>query len=404
MATVTPATATAISPTARQLWTRSRTLLAALLALLLFGIAYAALRSGENHDVLDPRSPDAGGSRAVAQLLADQGVTTTVVTSSARAAAAAGPDTTLLVAVPDLLTAGQQSALHKATERSGGRTVLLSPTPASAGILAPGVDPVKATSVRVLSPGCDLPAARRAGDATVGGIVYSITEPNGGGADSCYPSSGHPTLLRLPAGNGGDTVVLGSYDLLQNDHLDEQGNASLALQLLGAHPKLIWYLPSLDDTSALDGGRQSFLDLIPDGWNWALLQLVIAAVIAALWRARRLGPVVAEQLPVAVRAAEATEGRARLYRRARARGRAAEALRAATRNRLAPLVGIPPSHADDPDALTTAVAARLADPTVDVRSLLHGPPPPDDAALLRLADELDALERSFFSTERYANP
>lgn len=396
-----PATDTATSPTARQLWTRSRTLLTALLAVLAFGIAYAVLHSGENHDALDPRSPDPWGSRAVAELLAGQGVTTTVVTTSARATAAAGPDTTLLVAVPDLLTDHQQSALHQATERSGGRTVLLSPTPVSAEILAPGVRPVTRTTVRVLSPDCDLPAARQAGDATAGGIAYQVTDTD---ADSCYPSGGHPTLLRLPAGDGGDTVVLGSYDLLQNEHLDEQGNASLALQLLGAHPNLVWYLPSLNDTSALAGGQQSFLDLVPDAWNWALLQLFIAALVTALWRGRRLGPVVTEQLPVAVRAAEATEGRARLYRRARARSRAAEALRAAARSRLAPLVGIPLSGADEPDELTTAVAARLTDPTIDVRTLLHGPPPPDDAALLRLADDLDALERSMFSTERYANP
>jgi hypothetical protein len=395
---------TSASPTARQLWTRSRALIAALLVLLAFGVAYAAVNSGQNHDALDPRSPHPGGTRALAVLLADQGVTTTVVTTSARAAAAAGPDTTLLVAVPDLLTDRQQSALHKATERSGGRTVLLAPTPASTKTLAPGVTPFAATTVRVHSPDCDLPAAQQAGDATTGGISYTVTEPIEAGANSCYPTGGHPTLLRLPAGSGGDTVVLGSYDLLLNEHLDEQGNASLALQLLGAHPKLVWYLPSLDDISALDGGQQSFLELIPAGWNWALLQLFIAALIAALWRARRLGPVVAEQLPVAVRAAEATEGRARLYRRARARTRAAEALRAAARNRLAPLVGIPPSQADDPDVLATAVAARLTDPAIDVRTLLHGAPPPDDAALLRLADDLDALERSIFSTERYANP
>jgi hypothetical protein len=396
-----PADTTATSPTARQLWTRSRALLAALLALVVFGGIYAVMQSDQNHNALDPRSPDAWGSRAVAQLLAGQGVTTKVVTTTDEAAAAAGPDTTLLVAVPDLLTGHQQSVLHKATERSGGRTVLLSPTPASTGTLAPGVDALTTTSVRVRNPGCDLPAARRAGDATTGGIAYTVSAPN---ADSCYLSGTHPTLVRLPAGNGGDTVVLGAYDPLQNEYLDEQGNASLALQLLGAHPKLVWYLPSLNDTTALNGGQQSFLDLIPSGWNWALLQLFVAALIAALWRARRLGPLVAERLPVAVRAAEATEGRARLYRRARARGRAAEALRAAARHRLAPLVGIPPSQADEPDTVAPAVGALLTDPTIDVRTLLHGPPPPDDAALLRLADELDALERSILAKERYANP
>ena len=46
-------------------------------------------------------------------------------------------------------------------------------------------------------------------------------------------------------------------------------------------------------------------------------------LLLALWRARRLGPVVAEPLPVVVRAAETVEGRARLYRRGGARGQAA---------------------------------------------------------------------------------
>jgi hypothetical protein len=103
---------------------------------------------------------------------------------------------------------------------------------------------------------------------------------------------------------------------------------------------------------------------------------------------------------VVVRAAETTEGRARLYRRAKARDRAAEALRQATRDRLAPLVGVRADGA--PDALAAAVADRLpATPpgtgpqftAPDVRDLLFGPPPTDDAGLLRLADRLDALER-----------
>jgi hypothetical protein len=46
----------------------------------------------------------------------------------------------------------------------------------------------------------------------------------------------------------------------------------------------------------------------------------------------------------------------------------------------------------------------MPDPTIDIRTLLHGPPPSDDAALLRLADDLDALERFILAKERYANP
>ncbi|WP_232791309.1 PfkB family carbohydrate kinase, partial [Streptomyces kanasensis] len=108
---------------------------------------------------------------------------------------------------------------------------------------------------------------------------------------------------------------------------------SLALQLLGSRTHLVWYLPSLSDPSAAEGGgpgdgdrveeEGDFLCLVPSGWLWGTLQLAVAAVLAAVWRARRLGPLVAERLPVAVRASEATEGRARLYFRADARDRAA---------------------------------------------------------------------------------
>ncbi|MDX3078252.1 DUF4350 domain-containing protein [Streptomyces sp. MI02-7b] len=400
-ATPAPAT-TSVSPTAHQLWTGWRALLAAGLALVFFGVLYALLQSGQNHQALDPRSPDPAGSRALAQLLEHRGVTTKVVTTTDDAAAAVTPDTTLLVTVPDLLTPRQQLRLHRATVQSGGgRTVLLDPSDSSLGVLAPGVHYAGPTAVQTRRAGCDLPAAVRAGDADLGGTAYTTTAE---GADGCYRTgAGNPTLLRLPTADG-DVVVLGTHTLLQNENLDDQGNASLALQLLGAHPRLVWYLPSLDDAAAFDGGQQSFLDLIPDGWNWAFLQLLIAAGLAALWRARRLGPIVAERLPATVRAAEATEGRARLYRRGNARARAAEALRTATRDRLAPLLGIPPSQVHDPGTLASAVAARLDDPSTDPHITLHGPPPADDAALLRLADDLDALERRILRNERKAIP
>ncbi|MEU3574283.1 DUF4350 domain-containing protein, partial [Kitasatospora sp. NPDC036755] len=62
---------------------------------------------------------------------------------------------------------------------------------------------------------------------------------------------------------------------------------------------------------------------------------------------------------------------------------------------LAPALGVPlRAGTPDPDALCVAVADRLPGrPAGDVRALLYGPPPTDDAALLRLADDLDALER-----------
>ncbi|WP_053852894.1 DUF4350 domain-containing protein [Streptomyces sp. NRRL B-24085] len=386
---------TSASPTARQVWTRARGVVLALVLLLVAAVVIATIRSTERHGSLDPRSADPFGSRAVAELLADRGVDTRVVTTLDEASAAAGPDTTLLVAVPDLLTHGQQNRLRSATAGSDGRTVLVAPGSWSVERLAPGVVADPATSFdSTLSPDCGLPAARRAGNADTGGIRYTVTHP---GNDECYPSDRLPTLVRVPAADGdGDTVVLGAPDILYNDTLDEQGNASLALQLLGSRPHLVWYLPSLSDSSAADpDDEKSFFDLLPSGWLWGTLQLFIAAALAALWRARRLGPLVPEKLPVAIRASETVEGRARLYRKANARDRAATALRSTTRTRLAPLVGVPVAQAHAPEALLPALSAHLHHDGdgQTLHALLFGPTPGDDAALISLADQLDALER-----------
>ncbi|MCS0602596.1 DUF4350 domain-containing protein [Streptomyces sp. LP11] len=389
--TATPGTSTA--PTARQLWTRSRGITLAVVLILAAAVGMAAISSTTRHGSLDPRSADPYGSRAVAQLLADRGVHTRVVTTLEAARAATGPDTTLLVAVPDQLTPRQQSRLHDTATASGGRTVLVAPGGAAVERLAPGVAADPANSLHsTLAPGCALPEARRAGRADTGGVRYSTTHLD---ADSCYPSRRLATLLRLPAASGpGDTVVLGAPDILYNDRLDEQGNASLALQLLGSRPHLVWYLPSLSDASATeDGDRKDFLDLLPSGWLWGTLQLFLAAVLAACWRARRFGPLVPERLPVAIRASETTEGRARLYRKAAARDRAAASLRSATRTRLAPLVGVPVAQAHAPETLLPALSAHLAGDGQRLHPLLFGRPPGDDAALIALTDQLDALER-----------
>ncbi|MFE5011788.1 DUF4350 domain-containing protein [Streptomyces sp. NPDC056696] len=385
-----PPTSTARTP--RQLWTRTRGLLIAVAILLIAAVAIALVRSEAAHGRLDPRSADPGGSRAVARLLTDRGVTTRVVTTTAEARAAAGPDTTVLVASPDLLTDRQQAQLRAATTDSGGRTVLIAPGAPSLGALAPDVTVDPAPSLDALArPGCTLAAARRAGDAETGGRRFATYPAD---ADTCYRSESLPTLLRLPEAKGGDTVLIGAPDILLNDRLDEHGNASLALQLLGSRPHLVWYLPSLsDDARATDSERRSFFDLLPSGWLWGTLQLFVAAVLAAFWRGRRLGRLVPERLPVAIRASEAVEGRARLYRKANARDRAASALRTATRTRLAPLIGVPPSQAHTPETLLPALAAALHTPGQDPRPLLFGPPPTDDAALTALADQLDALER-----------
>jgi hypothetical protein len=189
--------------------------------------------------------------------------------------------------------------------------------------------------------------------------------------------------------SGRAVTLLGNSDPLTIDRLDDEGNAALALGLLGARAHLVWYLPTPGDLPASE--QRSLYDLLPDALWWALLQFLIAVLLLALWRARRLGAVVPEPLPVVVRATETVEGRGRLYRRSGARDKAAAALRLATLRRLEPALGL--GRHSDPPAVTDAVAARSRLSAVEVGALLYGAAPADDSALVRLADHLDALEK-----------
>jgi hypothetical protein len=109
-----------------------------------------------------------------------------------------------------------------------------------------------------------------------------------------------------------------------------------------------------------------------------------------LWQGRRLGRLVTEPLPVVVRSAETTLGRAALYRRARARGRAAQVLRAAAGRRIAVRCGLPRTAA--PQVVAAVAAEQSGRSTDEVANLLSGPDPRDDDELVRLARALDSLE------------
>jgi hypothetical protein len=354
----------------------------ALVALIFVAGALLLLGRGDQaHGALDPGSYEPGGAHALANLLEDQGVDVRTVRTAGEADNEIGEGATLLVTQPDLVPAKRLDPLR---ERAAA-VVLVTPGELTLRDALPLVHPVGRSEVATLGPQCTVAAAVAAGDVTLGGIGYAAP-----GARSCYPGEdGGGTLLQF-ADAGGTTTLLGSPAPLTNARLAEEGNAALALHLLGAHPKLVWYLPTAADP-ALDDSRKSIFDLIPDGWYYGAAQAFVAVALLALWRARRLGPVVTEPLPIVVRAAETAEGRARLYRRAKAAGHAGETLREAARTRLRTTLGLPRDA--DPAALVASVSTRTHQPANDVGAVLYGPPVPDDPALVRLADELDRVER-----------
>ena len=178
---------------------------------------------------------------------------------------------------------------------------------------------------------------------------------------------------------------------MTNGGLLEEGNAALGMNLAGSHPRLIWYAPQHSEAGTESGGAAGLTDLFPAQVNWIVLQLCVVVAVLALWKGRRIGPLVAEQLPVVVRASETVEGRGRLYRSRRARDRAAEALRTAALQRMMPRVGL--GHDANPHEVVAAVAERCGLPGQTVAHTLFGPPPANDPELVNLANALDNIER-----------
>jgi hypothetical protein len=380
--------ATTADRTAAQLWRTLRMPVAVLLLVLLGGLLLAAVGGGRPDGYLDPRAPGPAGSRAVAEILRDQGVVVDLVRTSATMSARARPGDTVLVALPDLLSDSQVRAVGD----SGADLVLAGP--AAPERFAPALVAAGPTDSGVRAPGCPLPAARRAGPADAGGRSYSVDtgtqeQTRDLGVVQCYAHDGLASLVQLRSARGALVTAVGNPAVLSNQRLAEEGNAALALGMLGRSPHLVWYLPSADDVPARD--QRSLYDLLPDGVVWGLVQLCVAVLLLALWRARRLGPVVTEPLPVVVHATETVQGRARLYRRSGARDKAAAALRAASLQRLVPALGL--QRRSEPATVADAVSARTTRTSADVLVLLYGAAPADDAALVGLADDLDELER-----------
>ena len=365
-------------------WRRWRAPLVIILVILLGGALIALLQpSAHQAGYLDPRDPGQFGTRALAHLLAHRGepVIEAGTVQSAEAAAQGG-GVTLVITSPGLLSGSQLGRLAGVD----ASLLLVEPVPAELTTLAPGAAVAGDAPVRPAEPGCSLPAASLAGGADMGGEQLRSTAP---GAWQCYPVDGRPSLVRYRTG-GRTITLLGTGAPLTNQYLGEYGNAALALDLLDGSSRIVWLVPSLAPGGPPPGGPRSLLSLIPRPAYLVTIQLAIAVVLAALWRMRRLGPLVAEPLPVIVRASETVEGHGRLYRSRRSRDRAAAVLRDAALNRITIRLALP--RGAGADAVCAAVAARTGREAASIKATLFGPVPRDDAAFVALARDIDTLE------------
>ena len=371
---VRPATATA-APRRRRSWRWAVVILLVLAVLAGLDAYLTAPRPGTP---MDPGSTDPDGAHALVALLRDGGVEVVVADGIADVEREARPDTLILVAQSQYLT---DTTLDRLAQVPGD-LLLVEPTVRTREALLPGIR-VSGASTFDSNPDCALREANRAGSIRFG-ASDTYRAKDGRTMTSCYDGS----LVRF-RDHGRTVTAVGSTDFMTNGGLLQAGNAALAMNLAGDRPRLIWYAPHRVEGES--SSTASLFDLVPDNVNWIVVQLCLVVLLVAVWKARRPGPLVAEELPVVVRASETVEGRGRLYRSRRARDRAAAALRTATLQRLLPRLGLGPDA--PPTAVVPTVAQRSGADAGFVSYHLFGPPPTTDGDLLQLARALDDIER-----------
>ncbi|OBI75182.1 DUF4350 domain-containing protein [Mycobacterium sp. E740] len=373
---------TAVAPTIRQRWRGAKWVLLALAAVIAFATLSAYLTAPRPGGRMDPESTSPDGTRALMTLVREHGVDVVEARDVAAVEAAARPDALLIVVQTYHLV---DDALLQRLAALPGDRLLVEPISRTREALAPEIRLSGATTFGGGErPGCDLREATRAGAVQFGlSDAYDAADEDTA-LTRCYDGA----LVRYTA-EGRDVTVVGNSDFMTNGGLLKEGNAALAMNLAGTDRRMIWYAPQF--TEGESEGGASLFDLVPQQVRWVLWQLAATVVLVGAWQSRRIGPLVAERLPVVVRASETVEGRGRLYRSRRARDRAADELRTAALQRMQPRLGLGASP--DTVAVVQAVSAHCDIPPQALGDILFGPPPRDDAELVRLARELDNIER-----------
>lgn len=356
----------------------------AVALLVVFGalLVWAAAGEEVGEHRRSPEDPAPAGAMALAEVLRRQGVEVEVTRSLAatRAALGDGRDVTLLV--DDdwwVLRAASYESLGPLAQH----ILLVQPMDDALTALAPEVEYAGFAGGEEIPADCELPAVQRAGTVSGGGDGYTAPAD----AIRCLGGEQNAALVRVVHGERTITV-LGAGAVLTNARITEAGNAALALGLLGEQPRLVWYQPDRDDLALGDGTGLG--ELQADWYAPLVVLLLLVGAAAAVWRGRRMGPVVIEDLPVEVRASETMEGRARLYERSGAREHALATLRQATLRRLARTLGL--GRTATPAEVVAATAAATGRDPAGLDALLRTTAAGDDRGFVRLSDALLELE------------
>lgn len=329
---------------------------------------------------LDPESADESGALALAELLRDQGVDITVARTRAEASGAIRNDSTLVMADPFALS---DEAVEELIEPAD-HVVVLSSASRLLRILELGEN-ATALSDDALTAQCGLPEL-----ANVGTVRLDRFFTPDAGVTGCFADADGGAGLLVDDRTDRRVALIEGSALFDNEHLAENGNAALGLALLGQSGHVVWYVPSFEDSDMEAQSTDTLATLTPPWVTPAILLLLLAGIVAAISRGQRFGPLVAETLPVTVRASETMNGRARLTAKAADAAHAAEALRDGSLRRLAARLGL--NARSTPAEVADAASDRLHIPRGSLHQLLAGPLPLTDTELIDTARRLAELE------------
>lgn len=366
---------------------RALTWTAIIAFVLLVGTA-GALLSGvgtwNERDRLDPESIGPGGTAALVAILREQGVNVAVARDRAQALRLLQdtPSTLVMADSPILSDDALRDLFDEAAD-----VVLVDPQARGVDMLFPGATAAGFAPAETVDPECASDLALRAGPLVPGRLLVPPVSSGSAATIACYPVGAGFGLL-ISADAAGVRSAFDGRDLITNERLASEGNAALALNLMGRLPNLVWYVPSLSDG---DIAAEPTLGELTPGWVTPVIVLLAASGVAgAIWRGRRFGPLVVERLPVTARATETMAGRGHLYQRGRDTVHAADALRLGALERLRRALALSPgsSAADIADA--SAELTGMSPPAV--RRLLVDDAPRTERDLLAVSDGLRALE------------
>lgn len=349
---------------------------------LLLGIALVSMRfvttAPALTGVLNPQSAGPNGAKAIAELVRQQDVRVDVSRSRTSASDALTPESTLVLTDPFSLS--DDAALDLIG--SADQVVLLSTSSRMLNLLDLGTP---AFGGGTATAQCDAPEFAR-----VGMIDATRTFDPAPSVDGCFLDADGTAAVLRGEYQGTRVTAVDTSGLLSNANLTQNGNAALGLALLAQTEHVLWYVPSFQDGDIQADSPASLGDLTPEWVSPVIVLLLLAGLAAIWWRGRRFGPLVAETLPVTVRASETMQGRARLTAMAADAPHAASAIRSGTHARLAARLALSPRATAQ--EVADAASDRLRIPRGALYDLLSGHAPDNDRDLVDLARRLAELE------------